>query len=107
MVSKRKRQWRAVIRQHGTLCYICHELVDISLVGAWLHIGSGKNKKPDPDFLKKLPTLDHVVPASKGGSTCVSNLRMTHHGCNNSRKNEFTTFYMMKHLFWLSSGPIC
>jgi 5-methylcytosine-specific restriction endonuclease McrA len=34
------------------------------------------------------PSLDHVVPASLGGTWDLWNLRPAHYGCNSARKNR-------------------
>lgn len=32
---------------------------------------------------------DHIVPKSRGGSNNISNIRLTHRGCNSDRGNNF------------------
>lgn len=34
------------------------------------------------------PSIDHIVPRSKGGDDDLANLRLTHWGCNRSRGNR-------------------
>lgn len=36
----------------------------------------------------KVASLDHIIPVSKGGSSDISNLRLTHYICNISRGNR-------------------
>ena len=47
--------------------------------------GVHKNLKfPDPGY----PTLDHVVPISRGGAHTYANVRLAHFRCNTSRANR-------------------
>ena len=34
------------------------------------------------------PTLDHIIPVSRGGSGQMTNLRVVHHVCNQRRANR-------------------
>jgi len=46
---------------------------------------TGPTKKvPHP----KAPTIDHVVPLSKGGEHSMANCRTAHHGCNLAKGNR-------------------
>jgi hypothetical protein len=51
----------------GWWCWLCGGAIDRSAVGAWQ------------------PTIDHLVPRSRGGSTEPENLRLAHRRCNNRR----------------------
>ena len=62
-----------VIRQHGIDCAICGEPC----------LYANKYKE-DPRYL----TIDHIVPASKGGSDHLENLRPAHAICNQLRGNN-------------------
>lgn len=53
----------------GWICQLCHELIDQAI--AW----------PDP----KSPSLDHIIPLSKGGEHSMSNVQSAHLGCNSSK----------------------
>lgn len=79
--DRKRTQWRRAImsdpeaeridrdvvgERDGWSCWICRLDVDNSL--AW----------PDP----KSPSLDHVLPLSKGGKHTYSNVRITHLTCN-------------------------
>lgn len=50
------RKRRRVLRKHGGICHVCHQ------PGA--------------------TEVDHVIPASRGGSDDEENLRPIHHGCH-------------------------
>lgn len=72
--------WRVALTRYlaerdGPKCRICSKVVDLSL-------SSG----PRGDDLG--PSIDHVVPRSKGGSDELSNLRLTHWVCNRQRGNR-------------------
>jgi 5-methylcytosine-specific restriction endonuclease McrA len=41
------------------------------------------------------PTIDHVVPISRGGGTVWSNVRLAHRGCNASKGDRDTSYPMM------------
>ena len=56
----------------GTHCAICGQPVDMSL------------RYPDP----LSPTVEHLVPRSKGGTDDLSNLRVAHHTCNVRKGNR-------------------
>lgn len=71
--SARARLW-AVVKRDGRQCWICKELLDMELIGLELPMS---------------PTLDHLVPLSKGGSKKkLSNLMAAHSKCNRKRGNE-------------------
>lgn len=59
---------------YGDDCYLCDQPIDFDL--EW----------PDP----RSPTVDHIVPLSKGGTHALDNVAMTHFQCNN-RKNAGAT----------------
>lgn len=58
---------RGVYERDGWVCQICSDPVDGSLIGS------------DSPLR---PSLDHVVPFSRGGSDGAENLRLAHLGCN-------------------------
>lgn len=70
--------WEVIYQRDGNKCHIC---------------GKAVNKQ---DFTRtakggfvagpKYPTVDHVVPQSKGGSHALTNLKLAHKACN-SRKS--------------------
>src|SRR5699024_5326089 len=66
-VSPRTR--RDIYERDGWVCQICNERT------------SGEYESADPWS----PTLDHIVPRSKGGSNDPSNLRLAHAWCNSVR----------------------
>src|SRR5699024_3539461 len=50
----------------GNTCYLCGEVIDYSL------------RHPH----SKSPSLDHIIPLSKGGDHSLENCAMTHLKCN-------------------------
>lgn len=62
----------AVFNRDGWTCQICFYAV--SRYDEW----------PSPSS----PTIDHIVPLSKGGSHTYSNVRLAHHGCNAGKKDR-------------------
>jgi 5-methylcytosine-specific restriction endonuclease McrA len=69
-ISGRTRQ--AIYERDGATCQLCLELVDLTL--------------PSSDLWG--PTLDHIVPQSKGGTHDETNLRLAHRWCNCVRGND-------------------
>jgi 5-methylcytosine-specific restriction endonuclease McrA len=68
MTSKRRMsRLRRLLPAQGGLCPLCGGPVDLTRVGPWR------------------PTLDHIVPLSKGGDNAMSNLQVAHWVCNNRR----------------------
>ena len=69
--------WEVIYRRDGNRCHIC---------------GKQVNKK---DFTRtdegvfvagpKYPTVDHVIPKSKGGSHDMKNLKLAHKSCNTKK----------------------
>lgn len=58
-------------------CQICHEPVDKAL------------KRPNP----KSPSLDHVIPLSKGGTHARANVQLAHLDCNVNKNDEIVTLF--------------
>lgn len=59
---------------------------------AWVCRLCSEPTEPDSDYLSDwYPTIDHIVPRSKGGADEVSNLRTAHRWCNSVRGDE--TYY--------------
>jgi 5-methylcytosine-specific restriction endonuclease McrA len=61
-----------VLNSHGSICYLCNNEIDITL----------------PRRSKHGPTVDHVIPLSRGGSDELDNLRLTHWECNMKKSNK-------------------
>ena len=59
-VAKRRR----VLEVYGNICWLCHQPID------------------------GLPSADHVLPRSRGGSDDIENLRPSHLRCNIARGNR-------------------
>lgn len=66
---------RAIYERDGWTCQLCFEPVD-----------------PEAPDLAARPSLDHIVPQSRGGSHDVSNLRLACFGCNARRGNRVDDF---------------
>jgi 5-methylcytosine-specific restriction endonuclease McrA len=66
--ARYRRKRDRVVETWGSDCYLCGEPCESDL-----HI-------------------DHVIPHSKGGSSRVVNLRMTHSRCNMSKGDAFVSF---------------
>jgi 5-methylcytosine-specific restriction endonuclease McrA len=63
---------RAIYERDAWTCWLCLEVVDEELIGTsslWR------------------PSLDHVVPRSRGGTDSPTNLRLAHNWCNSARSD--------------------
>lgn len=58
---------------YGTDCYVCGRTVRLH------EIPNHSYRQPDS------ATVEHVVPRWRGGSNRLTNLRLSHHRCNNLR----------------------
>ncbi len=58
----------AIVKRDGPNCWICGL----------------------PFAFQEKPTLDHVIPKSKGGSHRIANLKLAHYSCNTKRGNAVT-----------------
>ncbi len=66
----------------GWWCWLCGEAVDPTATGPWQ------------------PTVDHLVPRSRGGSSDAANLRLAHRRCNNHRGSH------LPELNWPTAWPM-
>jgi HNH endonuclease len=66
----------------GWWCWLCGEAVDPTATGPWQ------------------PTVDHLVPRSRGGSNDAVNLRLAHRRCNNRRGSH------LPELNWPTAWPM-
>lgn len=64
-----------LVRRDGPKCGLCGKKVDLTLKSGTRGSDLGSS-------------VDHVIPRSKGGSDELSNLRLTHWGCNRKRGNR-------------------
>lgn len=64
-----KGRWRIIGERDGWRCWLCQTDVNPNIIA------------PDP----LSPSVDHVVPLSRGGSDEDSNLRLAHFSCNARR----------------------
>lgn len=75
MSSKQKRQAMLALHEiQGGLCAYCRFAV--------VH-PENPDRPAHEDPLS--PSLDHVVPRSRGGSNCQTNLLLAHRACNEER----------------------
>ncbi|MEU9218915.1 HNH endonuclease [Streptomyces sp. NPDC048376] len=58
----------------GWVCQLCHEPIDQTI--AWPH--------------PKSPSIDHIIPLSRGGAHALSNVQSAHLGCNSSKRDRDT-----------------
>lgn len=56
----------------GCRCHICHRKIDMALTG----------------LAKWGPTIEHILPVSKGGTNEPENLALAHRHCNTARGNR-------------------
>lgn len=66
---------RYLVERDGHSCQICGQQIDLTLTSG-------------PRGNRQGPSVDHVVPRSRGGSDDLSNLRLTHWSCNHRRGNR-------------------
>lgn len=62
----------ALRRRDGGLCQLCFRPIDFSLAGT---------------NHRMAPSVDHIIPKSKGGKGTRDNLRLAHACCNGKRGN--------------------
>jgi hypothetical protein len=62
----------SLAKRDGAKCHLCHRKVNMDLSGR----------------AKWGPTIDHLVPVSKGGTNHPANLALAHRHCNTSRGNR-------------------
>jgi 5-methylcytosine-specific restriction endonuclease McrA len=67
-----------VIHTYGTICHICNKNIDMN---ASRRVGYGNWEYG--------LHIDHLVPISKGGDDCLSNVRPTHAICNIRKGSTF------------------
>lgn len=72
----RRRMILKLLVRDGPWCCICAEKIDMKL------------RHPH----KKSPTVDHIVPKSKGGSNKIDNCQLAHLDCNIKVKNAFSAY---------------
>lgn len=65
-------EWRAVFARYGRTCHLCGQLIPRNTYF------------PHP----LSPSVDHLIPVSRGGSNSISNLRPAHLRCNTNRSNK-------------------
>ena len=71
-----KRKWLSeMLATESPTCALCNHLIDA-------------NAPPDDTSNPWRPSLDHILPRSKGGSHDRENMQLTHHRCNAKRGNS-------------------
>lgn len=79
----------AVIARDGMICQLCGcEVVpgsDLYRVATTREVGSPYLPVMPAGHYRRMLTLDHIVPRSKGGAHDVDNLRVTCMSCNSTR----------------------
>lgn len=66
--------WRGVGAEDGWICHLCALPVD-----------------PDEPYWSKMgPTLDHVVPVSRGGTHTRDNVKLAHRSCNSAKRDRMS-----------------
>lgn len=71
-----------LIKRDGDNCYLCGEKVDMG----------DYYIKGDDIFISgnKYPSVDHVIPISKGGTHTWDNVKLAHRDCNSSKSDNTT-----------------
>jgi 5-methylcytosine-specific restriction endonuclease McrA len=70
--GRARQKLLAEVAPEGSRCHLCGEAIDYNR----------------PRFHPRGPSMDHVIPRSKGGLWERGNLRPAHYGCNSSRGNR-------------------
>lgn len=80
LASKKRRRWKwrfnlkmRLHAQQNGLCWLCGKPMPEPIYG------------PKINIKKEVPTLDHVIPRSKGGRFAIANFKLAHMGCNSRR----------------------
>lgn len=72
MSRPQARHRRSLIRTYGYVCHLC-----------------GGDIPPDvPEYHPLEFTIDHLIPRSRGGRNCLSNLRPAHRQCNETKADR-------------------
>jgi hypothetical protein len=75
-------QLTRIAERDGWWCWLCGDAIDQNAIGPWQ------------------PTIDHLVPRSRGGSNDLANLRLAHRRCNNRRGSH------LPELDWPAAWPM-
>lgn len=69
-----------IVRRDNSVCQLCGEKVDLNdgYYDANGHFHTGR----------LYPTLDHIMPLSKGGRHVWSNVQLAHQACNSAKKDK-------------------
>ncbi len=74
----------------GWMCWLCGNPVD-------------PNTPPNTAWA---PTVDHVVPKSRGGATEPANLRLAHRRCNSARGNRLPELQWPDEFLLIDAAPL-
>jgi len=69
--NNKKEAYKAIRKRDGNNCWLC---------GTW--VPGPETILDDNDYSQ---SLDHVIPAAKGGCDCLANLKLAHRKCNSER----------------------
>lgn len=67
----------SVAKKEKNICYLCGALVD------WNDCDKKQNK-----YYGKYPSIEHIVPISKGGADTWDNVKLAHISCNSRKGNK-------------------
>lgn len=71
-MESRRFKMKIVFKRDKGICQICDQPT----------IRAARKNKFTGQIDGRSPTLDHIVPRSKGGSSHTDNLRLAHYECN-------------------------
>ena len=69
-------RWRRICERDHWLCHICLKPIEDTMI---------QRRRAES------PSVDHVVPLSRGGSDDDANVRAAHYGCNSRKRNRLVT----------------
>lgn len=73
--------WRVLVERDGPACYLCGDAVDPDDY----EIREGRDGREAFVAGPLYPTVDHVIPLSRGGEHSYGNARLAHFLCNSTK----------------------